>query len=108
MARSISCDSFTCVFLLSVGLLFVAARWTRGIGRSPTSVAERGFGRLPARPERIANRVPGRLTWPEPRCNHTRFPESEIRSLEAYARLFDEAIEKIRLRQQSFRGRGGK
>lgn len=108
MARTISCDSFTWFILLSVGLMFVAALLTRGNGRSPTRVAERGVGHLPAWPDRIANRALGRLTVTGPRCGRIRLRESEIPGLEAYARQFEEAIEKIRLRQQGSRRRGGR
>jgi hypothetical protein len=106
MARTISCDAFTCFSLLSFGLLFVAARWTRGNGRSPTGVVERGVDCLPARPDRIADRVPGRLTESGPDCGRTRVREADIPSLEAYAQQFEEAIEKIRLRRPGLRRRG--
>jgi hypothetical protein len=130
MARTIWCDAFTWFLLLSVGLMFVAARLTRGNSRSPTgvverignglrssatsdchgrslaSVAERGVGHLPGRPDRIRNRVLGLLTETAPRCRRTGVRESDIPSLEAYARQFDEAIEKIRLSHQGFRRRG--
>jgi hypothetical protein len=108
MAWTIGCDSFTCFVLLSFGLLFVAALWTRGNGRPPTSVVERGVGRLPARPDRIADRVPGCLTETGPGCGRTRVRESDIPSLERYARRFEEAIEKIRLRRQGLRRRGAR
>jgi hypothetical protein len=103
MAWTISCDAFIWSYLLSVGLLFVAALWTRGDDRSPTDVVERGVDRLPARPDRIADRVLGRLTETGPGCGHTRGWESDVSGLEAYARHFEEAIEKIRLRRQDFR-----
>jgi hypothetical protein len=117
MVRTKSCDTFTWFALLSSGLLFVAALWTRGLGRSPTGIDERGVGRLPAWPDRIANRVPGRRTEPGPRCGRTRGRESDIPSLEAfvqqfeeaiekleaYAQQYEEAIERIRLRHQDFR-----
>ena len=82
MARTISCDALTWFILLSDGLMFVAALLTRGNGRSPTGVAERGVGGLPAWPDRIANRAPGRLTETGPRCGRTGVRESAIPSLE--------------------------
>jgi hypothetical protein len=106
MEKTISCEAFAWFYLLSVGLLFVAALLTRGNGRSPTGVALRGVGRLPACPDRIANRVPGRLTQPGPCCGRTGVRESDIPGLEGYARQFEEAIAKIRLGQQGFPGRG--
>jgi hypothetical protein len=106
MAWTISCDSFNWLCLLSVGLLFVEALRTRGNGRSPTGVVERGVDRLPARPDRIADRVLGRLTETGPGCGRTRVRESDIPSLERYAQRFEEAIEEIRLRRQGLRRRG--
>jgi hypothetical protein len=130
MARTILCDSFTWFILLSVGLMFVAVLLTRGNGRPPTGVAERigiglrssatsggngrpptgvierGVGRLPGRPDRIANRVLGRLTETGSRCGPTGVRESDIPGLEGYARQFEEAIEQIRLSHQGSRGRG--
>jgi hypothetical protein len=106
MANTISYDAFTYFALLSFGLLFVAALWTRGNGRPPTGVVERGVGRLPARPDRIADRVLGRLTETGPGCGRTHVRESDIPSLQRYAQRFEEAIEKIRLRRQGLRGRG--
>ena len=64
------------------------------------------FDRLPGRPDRIANRVLGRLTETGPRCGRTGVRESDIPGLEGYARQFEEAIEKIRLSHQGFRGQG--
>jgi hypothetical protein len=106
MAWTISCDAFACFSLLSFGLLFVAALWARGNGRPPTGVVERGVGRLPARPDRIADRVLGRLTETGPGCGRTRVRESDIPGLERYAQRFEEAIEKIRLSRQGLRRRG--
>jgi hypothetical protein len=103
MAWTTSCDAFIWSYLLFVGLLFVVALWTRGDDRSPTDVVERGVDRPPARPDRIADRVLGRLTETGPGCGHTRGWESDLSGLEAYARQFEEAIEKIRLRRQDFR-----
>jgi hypothetical protein len=115
MAWTISCDAFTgfcllyiftCVCLLYFGSLFVAALWPRGDGRSPAGVVDRGIDRLPGRPDRIANRVLGRLTETGPRCGPTGVRESDIPGLEGYARQFEEAIEQIRLSHQGFQGRG--
>src|SRR4051794_26837657 len=103
MAWTIGCDSFTWFTLLSFGLLLVAALCTRGDGRSPTGVIERGVDRLPARPDRIADRVLGRVTETGPGCGRTCSRESDLPGLEAYAQQFEEAIEKIRLRRQDFR-----
>jgi hypothetical protein len=127
MTRTISCDAFTWFYLLSFGLLFVAAMWMRSNGRPPTGVVERignglrsgatsgangrppngvverDVGRLPGRPDRIANRALGRLTETGPRCGRTGVRESDIPGLEAHARRFEEAIEKIRLRRQDSR-----
>jgi hypothetical protein len=103
MAWTMSCDTFTWCSLLSIGLLFVAALWARGNGRPPTGVVERGIDRLPGRPDRIADRVPGRLTETGPGCGRTRGREDDIPSLEAYAQRFEEAIEKIRLGRQDSR-----
>ncbi len=68
-----------------------------------TGVTLRGVGRLPAWPDRIANRVAGRLTQAGPRGGGTGVRESDIPGLDGYARQFEEAIEKIRLRHQGFR-----
>jgi hypothetical protein len=106
MERTISCDTFSWFLLLSVGLVLIAARLTRGNGRPPTDVALRDVGRLPAWPDRIANRVPGHLTQTGPRCGRTGVREPDIPGLEGYARQFEEASEKIRLRLERFRGRG--
>ena len=116
MAWTISCDSFTgfcllfdaftCLYLLYIGVLFVVVLWPRGDGRPPTGVVDRGIDRLPGRPDRIANRVLGRLTETGPRCGRTGARESDIPGLEGYARQFEEAIEKIRLSHQGSRGRG--
>jgi hypothetical protein len=106
MEQTILCDAFTWFHLLTVGLIFVAARLTCGNGRSPTDVALRGVGRLPAWPDRIANRVPGHLTQTGPRCGRTGVREPDIPGLEGYARQFEEASEKIRLRLERFQGRG--
>jgi hypothetical protein len=103
MAWTISCNTFTWFCLLSFGLLFVAALWARGNGRPPAGVVERGIDRLPARSDRIADRVLGRLTETGPGCGRTRGREYDIPSLEAYAQRFEEAIEKIRLRRQDSR-----
>jgi hypothetical protein len=108
MARTISCDAFTYIYLLSFGLLFVAALWMRGDGRPPTGLVEGGGGRLPERPDRVANRVPGRLTETGPRRGRTGVRESDIPGLEGSAREFEEAIERIRLSHQDFRGRKGR
>jgi hypothetical protein len=86
--------------------MFVAALLTPGNGRPPTGVIERDVGRLPGRPDRIANRALGRLTETGPRRGRTGARESDIPGLEGYARQFEEAIEEIRLRQQGLRGRG--
>jgi hypothetical protein len=130
MARTISCDAFTWFLLLSVGLVLVAARLTRGNGRPPngaierignglrssatsggngcppTGVIEQGVGRVPGRPDRIANRALGPLTETGTCCGRPNVREAEIPGLERYARKFEEAIEKIRLSQQGVRGRG--
>ncbi len=106
MAWTISCDTFTWFYLLSFGLLFVAAKSIGGNDQSPTSAVERGLDRLPARADRIADRVFGRLTETGPGCGRTRVRETDIPGLEAYARQFEEAIEKIRLSHPGFRGRG--
>jgi hypothetical protein len=103
METTISLDAFTCFYLLSFALLFVAARCVRNNGRSPTGVAERGVGRLPGRPDRIADGVHGRLTERGPRCEPTCVRESDINRLEGYARQFEEAIENIRLSRQDLR-----
>jgi hypothetical protein len=99
MASTIACDSFTwfCVFVFV--LWIVAAVCTRGDGRCPTGVIERDVDRPPARPDRIADRIPGRLPEPGPGCGRT----FDIPGLDAYARQFEEAIEKIWLRRQDFR-----
>ena len=101
MEKTISCDAFTWFYLLSVGLIFVAARLTCGNSRSHTGVALRGVGRLPVWPDRIANRVPGRLTQTGPRCGRTGAREPDIPGLEGYARQFEEAIEKISLSRRN-------
>jgi hypothetical protein len=101
-----ACDSFTWFFLFSVGLMFVAALLTRDNGRSPTGVTLRDVGPLPGQPDRIANWVLTRLTATAPRCGRTGVRESDIPSLEGYARQFEEAVEAIRLSQQGSRGRG--
>jgi hypothetical protein len=130
MARTISCDAFTWFLLLSVGLVLVAARLTRGNGRPPngfierignglrssatsggnvcppTGVIERGVDRVPGRPDRIANRALGPLTETGACCGRPGVREAEIPGLEGYARQFEEAIEKIRLSQQGLRRRG--
>jgi RND family efflux transporter MFP subunit len=103
MEKTISCEAFAWFYLLAVGLIFVAARLTRGNSRSATGVALRGVARLPAWPDRIANRVAGRLTQTGPRCGRTGVRESDIPGLDGYARQFEEAIEKIRLRHQGIR-----
>jgi hypothetical protein len=106
MAWTISCDAFTGFCLLDIGLWFlVVLLWPRGDGRSPTGVVDRGIDRLPGRPDRIAKEVLGRLTKTGPRCGRTGVRESDIPGLEGYARQFEEAIEKIRLSHQGFRGR---
>ena len=117
MARTISCDAFTWFLLLSVGLMFVAARLTRGNSRSPTGVVERignglrssaasgGNGCLPTG---FIERGVGRLTETGPGCGRQGVRESGIPGLEEYARQFEEAIEKIRLRQQRFRRQRGR
>jgi hypothetical protein len=99
MAWTIPCDAFTWFALLSFGLMLVAALGTRGSGRSPTGVDERGVDRPPARPDRIPDRVLGRPTETGP----GRGRESDIPGLEAYAKSFEEAIEEIRLGRQDFR-----
>ena len=106
MTRTLSCDAFTWFLLLSVGLMLVAALLTRGNGPPPTGVIEQDVGLLPGRPDQIANRALGRLSETGPRCGRTGVQESDIPGLEGYARQFEEAIEKIRLRQQGLRGRG--
>jgi hypothetical protein len=103
METTISLDAFTCFYLLSFALLFVAARCVRNNDRSPTGVAERGAGRLPERPDRIADGVHGRLTETGPRWEPTCVRESDINRLEGYARQFEEAIENIRLSRQDLR-----
>jgi hypothetical protein len=106
MALTISCDGFTGFCLLYIGVLFVVlVLWPRGEGRSPTGVVDRGIDRLPGRPDRIANRVLGRLTETGPRCGRTGARESDIPGLEGYPRQFEEAIERIRLSHQGFRWR---
>jgi hypothetical protein len=106
MAWTLSCDGFTGFCLLYLGVLFVVVvLWPRGDGRSPTGVVDRGIDRLPGRPDRIADRVLGRLTETGPRCGRTGVRESDIPGLEGYARQFEEAIEKIRLSHQGFRWR---
>ena len=100
------CDSFTWFFLLSVGLILVAALLTRDNGHSPTSVALRGVGHPPGQPDRIANWVLTRLTATAPRCGRTYVRESDIPSLEGYTRQFEEAIETIWLRHHGSRERG--
>jgi hypothetical protein len=87
MAWTISCDSFTWLCLLSFGLLFVEALRTRGNGRSPTGVVERGVDRPTARPDRIADRVPGRLTETGPGCGRTRVRESDTDQKDPLHRL---------------------
>jgi hypothetical protein len=105
MASTISYDALTCFVLLlfTFGLLFVAALWKRGKGRSPAGVIERADGRLPGQPDRTPNLVPGRLIETRPDCGPTRLRESDNTGLEGYARQFEEAIENIRLRRQDFR-----
>jgi hypothetical protein len=105
MATTISCDVFTWFFVIAIGLLFAAALATRGSGRSPTGIAEKGGDRLPEWPDGIANPVPGGTRETGPGCGRTSGTESEFPSLEAYARQFEEAIEQIRLRHQDFRRR---
>jgi hypothetical protein len=130
MARTISCDAFTWLFMLSVGLLLVAARLTRGNRRPSTGVIERigdglrssatsrangrpdagavewGVGHLLGRPDQIANQALGPLTETGARCSRPGVREAEIPGLERSARQFEEAIEKIRLSQQGPRRRG--
>ena len=117
MARTISCDAFSWFLLLSVGLVLIAARLTRGYGRPPNSVIERignglrssaasgGNGCLPTG---FIERGVGRLTETGPGCGRQGGRESGIPGLEEYARQFEEAIEKIRLRQQRFRRQRGR
>jgi hypothetical protein len=100
MEWTIPCDGFSCFSLLSFGLLFVAALWTRGSSPPPTGVVERRADRPPARPDRIADRVPGRLAQTGPDRGPPPDRQSEVPDLEAYARQFEEAIEKIRRRRQ--------
>ena len=80
MASTISYDAFTCFTLFSFGLLFVAALWTRGNGRSPTGVVESGVDRLPPRPDRIADRVLGRpeTVSPVPASPETLTPQPNL------------------------------
>ena len=117
MAWTISCDAFTgfcllfdaftCLCLFYIGLLFVVAvPWPFGDGRPPTGAVDGDIDRLPGRPDRIANRVLGRLIETGPRCGRTGARESDILRLEGYARQFEEVIEKIRLSHQGFRRRG--
>jgi hypothetical protein len=103
MGTTLSCDAFTCFSLLSFGLLFVAAKWMRDKGCSPTGVVERADGRLPGQPDRIADRVRGGITETGVRGGPTCVRESDINRLEGYTRQFEEAIENIRLRRQDFR-----
>jgi hypothetical protein len=102
MVRMMSRDAFTYFYLLLFGLVFVAALCTRRKGRSPTCVDVRGVGRLPARLDRIENRVSVRLTGPI--SGRTRVPGLDTSGLDVYAREFEEAIERIRLRSMGFRG----
>ncbi len=109
------CDSFTWFFLLSVGLMCVAASVD-----APLRTASRFFlsyqchraGLWPpagaARANRESSSRPPSPNFGAPSLQQPRTPfrESDIPSLEAYARQFDEAIEKIRLRRQGLRGRG--
>ena len=115
MARTISCDAFSWFLLLSVGLVLIAARLTRGYGRPPNSVIERiGNGLRSSAASGgnvclvtgVIDRGVGRLTETGPRCGRPDVREAEIPGLERYARQFEEAIEKIRLSQQGVRGRG--
>jgi hypothetical protein len=130
MASTISCDAFTWFLMLSVGLVLVAARMTRGNRRPSTGVIERigdglrssatpggdgcpnpgviewGVGCLLGRSEQITNPALGPLTETRVRCSRPGVREAEIPGLEGSARQFEEAIEKIRLRQQGLRRRG--
>jgi hypothetical protein len=61
MAGTISCDAFTCSYLLSSGLLFVSAMWMSGKGRDHFQaaaragcVAERDVARQDHRPDGMA------------------------------------------------------
>jgi hypothetical protein len=130
MTRMISCDAFAWFLILSVGLVLVAARMTRGNGRPSTGVIERignglrssatpggdgcpnagviewGVGCLLGRSEQIANPALGPLTETGVRCSRPGIREVEIPGLERSARQFEEAIEKIRLSQPGPRRRG--
>ena len=117
MEKTISCDAFTCFLLLSVGLVLVAARLTRGNGRPPNGAIERiGNGLRSSAtsggngcfPTGFIERGVGRLTETGPGCGRQGVRESGIPGLEEYARQFEEAIEKIRLRQQRFRRQRGR
>jgi hypothetical protein len=99
---TLSCDAFPCLYLLSFGLLFVGAKWMRDKACFPAGVIERADGRLPGRPDRIADRVHGGLTETERRGGPPCVRESDINRLEGYARQFDQAIENIRLGRQDF------
>ena len=96
MATLIWCDAFTCLYFLLYGLMFVGVLCTRRGGRSPTRVAMRDVGRLPARFYGIEDGLTQGLT----RHNSGRMPIKGLYAsvLEVYARRFEEAIERIRLR----------
>jgi hypothetical protein len=103
METTISLDAFTCFYLLSFALLFVAARCVRNNGRSPEGGIDRADGQLSGRPDRIPNRVHDGLTEPRRRGGPPCVRESDINRLEGYARQFEEAIENIRLSRQDLR-----
>ena len=106
MVRMISFDAFTCFYSLLVGLLFVATLCTRRHGRSLTCVDVRGVCRLPTRPHRVEDGLPQGLMGRNP--GRTRSKGLDASVLEVYARQFEEAIERIRLRTMGPRRREGR
>ncbi len=106
MATMIACDAFTCFYLLLVGLLFVAAMCTRRDGRSPACVDVRGIGRLPDRLYRTEDGLSQGLTGHDPDGTSIKGLYNPV--LDVYARQFEEAIERIRLRAMRSRRREGR
>ena len=106
MATLISCDAFLRCCLLLFGLVLVAALCTRRGGRSPTRVDVRGVCRLPARLRRMEDGFPQGRTGHD--SSRTRLQGVDTSSFEVYARQFEEAIERIRLRTTGSRRREGR
>ena len=109
MAGTISFDAFTCSYLLSFGLLFVAAMWMGAAVSVPLPVSSSG-ALAACRSGPIGSRTG--LSSASPRRDRVAAAHvpwaSDIPGLGRYARQFEEAIETIWLSHRGFRGRGGK